>query len=160
MQWPRCRPCSQMPTPPHLRGSGAALLAGPRSPATETVNKWRTSPSRPSSGSGSWDVRAHRLSTRARRTTSSGHIPNKKSQLRPARPEHHRLQVHHLHERKLAARMSVTGKAGASATAPYICRPGWHGSNPAEPSGSASASTKRQVLAGQLLTDKSVEETA
>ena len=74
---------------------------------------WLSSPSNTLSGSGSWDVRAHRLSTRARRTTSSGHIPNKKSQLRPARPEHHRLQEHHLHERKLAARMSVTGNAEA-----------------------------------------------
>ena len=41
--------------------------------------RWLSSPSSTLSGSGSWDVRAHRLSTRAWRTTSSGHIPNKSS---------------------------------------------------------------------------------
>ena len=41
--------------------------------------EWRSSPSSTLSASGSWDVRAHRLSTRAWRTTPSGHIPNESS---------------------------------------------------------------------------------
>ena len=41
--------------------------------------RWLASASSTLSGSASWDVRAHRLSTRAWRTTSSGHILNKSS---------------------------------------------------------------------------------
>ena len=44
------------------------------------------------------------------------------------------------------------GQSWSSAAAPYISRPGWHGSNPAEPSVWAwpGLLTERQVLAGLL----------
>ena len=71
-----------------------------------TVNECRTSPSRPLSGRGSWDVRAHRITTRARRTRSSGRNPNKKSQFSRNRPGRHRLHEAQLHERGFEASVS------------------------------------------------------
>ena len=93
--------------------------------------RWLSSPSSTLSGSGSWDVRAHRLSTRAWRTTSSGHIPNKSSPFAKV-VTHLLLLVHAPPAPRARARGQHhrDGQSWSSTAAPYTCRPGWHRQQP------------------------------
>ena len=99
--------------------------------ATVTVNEWRSSPSSTLSASGSWDVRAHRSSTRAWRTTSPGYIPNKSSPFAKV-VTHLLLLVHAPPAPRARARGQHhrDGQSWSSTAAPYTCRPGWHRQQP------------------------------
>ena len=111
--------------------------AGKAHPSSSYRNRqqWLSSPSTTLSGSGSWDLRAHQLATRAWRTTWSGHIPNKSSPFAKVRPERVRLREPDLpDEHGLETSMIVKGKAGPpSRTRTYVGQAGT-GSKPAEPS--------------------------
>ena len=82
-------------------------------------------------------MRAHRITTRARRTPSSGRKPNKKAQFSRSRSEGHLQHEPHLHESGLEASVSSraklklcrgkvhVGQAGSAGTAQsHQCEPG------------------------------------